>query len=1507
MKTKFIFVFIIFHFPLITLAYSPYNTHQVLTEEIVNFYNLLTEGRKISPQELEWMKKGTADEDYPPRWLHHFYNPLTKKGWTGKRLGLLSPQQAFKILKDLGLMAFEPVSSLVWAQDHLRQAQESEIWTFNVALANYGQGNYQKAFEALGHILHLLQDLTVPEHVRDDAHPDIGLVGEFLLKDFKDSSPYEKWAKDYTLSHYNEINLAKDLFAKGEKFYQINSLEEAFHNLALFVFQNFFSPQTIFDEEFSEPNKEIIQPRGEFLYNTILNVKVAAISKENNYVIDNNVAEDIWRTVTPELLKYGAGLLDYFFKEAERTKQDSDILKFYLQRTSLSQMEYSLYSWYVYQTSFLTQTIRVLNFLDKVSADIKVSYYQTKNKVLLSSKNKSEQFLTEANEKDQNSNLVFEQKLETNLTDQFQNLTPPLNDLNQNDQLATEDKNTILSNNISSNNINLDKDQQNEKSKDLQLAERKLFQKTNEIPILKPTTSTLNLIKTPTTSSNYQDNFSKQSSTQTPTNQSLVFRSTWSSEPPKDECQDLPLTFPKIIINALKFEGENSKDEFIELYNPNNFEVDLKCWSLMKKTAGTSTDKFFPLVSKKSFQGKIQPYSFFLISHPSSTTAYLSDLTYPSSYSFSKNNVIALFNPQGEIVDLVGFGDDPNKIKEAEKEPFIFTEIPPQTFLERKNFQDTDNNRQDFWLVKRTPYNSSTVKKPLKAIYNLSDFPLSFFEVIPQQKQIYITLQDPLIPQDHQPLKALLKFSTSIPSYFLDLNFDGQEKTFILPICPSAGTFKVELIIYDENNEFNFISTSSQFEITNDFCSLSVTNKILISEVLIETSSSSADEFIELYNPNNFTLDLSKYKIVKKTKSGTQITLLSSKTNPPFQGILKPYSYFLITNSSSSYASLADIVYPYSSSKSLAKDNSLLILDENDNVVDLLGWGNAFAYETQTTSNPLANMSLERKVSVNSTSDSLRSTESSFGNFYDSNNNLVDFVLQPNPLPQNSSIQKLPPTLPSNFQIKTYFSDLNLEGKYLSWYEKAKPQNQIIKFSFNDPLVNEYPEAKYLISYIFASGSKQYLNFGDIFVGQDQNLREIEFNVCHLTSGPYEFFLEIQTSTLKENIIVASTTFFKDPFLYPCPPKAPEVKIEKVNLDFAPSYSSGNFLKLFYYDPPDTDFLATPFNWQNIPQNKSFFIIKIATSSEALSDDNFFRAKDLWGINYWWSDSPSNPLNNSFQPGEHLTYIDLFDFEKGQTYWLGIKAFSVYDFLFYDSFLSSVPQPCHIANFRTRFHDNLISSTNLNCYFTHFIAASTPKFNDEALQFSLWSQSNFYDSQNHQYSIPFYSTDLGNIQLEKEIQNYPFLLSSTTLISFTVDDNKTQRISKYFKKARFFEEDGKLYFEFSPFTKLTTRYFIFRIISLKNNDLTPITVGETSFNLVFPAIWVEVKTEKEGYSWYFDAEYLPEETYRILVLDNSNYTFDENDMFEVAIGNDSFGNYDLIHFKFGRNYEFYHD
>ena len=146
----------------------------------------------------DWLRKGAELEDASsfgfPIWpgsttrsFNHFHNPL-KKDWNQAGLNDLWTGE----------------SSLLWAQDRSNQqniVKGDQTWQqardyFFLALTSGAdslrQENFAKMFNGLGHQMHLLQDTAVPDHVRNDAHPEDAIFG---------SNPrfgsyyFETWAK----------------------------------------------------------------------------------------------------------------------------------------------------------------------------------------------------------------------------------------------------------------------------------------------------------------------------------------------------------------------------------------------------------------------------------------------------------------------------------------------------------------------------------------------------------------------------------------------------------------------------------------------------------------------------------------------------------------------------------------------------------------------------------------------------------------------------------------------------------------------------------------------------------------------------------------------------------------------------------------------------------------------------------------------------------------------------------------------------------------------------------------------------------------------------------------------------------------------------------------------------------------------------------------------------------------------------------------------------------------
>lgn len=131
---------------------------------------------------------------------------------------------------------------------------------------------------------------------------------------------------------------------------------------------------------------------------------------------------------------------------------------------------------------------------------------------------------------------------------------------------------------------------------------------------------------------------------------------------------------------------------------------------------------------------------------------------------------------------------------------------------------------------------------------------------------------------------------------------------------------------------------------------------ILISQIMIGQNEGVKNEFVELYNPNNYKINLDNYSLKKKTSSGSESNLLSAKN---FKGQIPGDGYFLI--SSKEYCQTINADLCYSSTASLSKNNTLLLYDDNKNLSDKLGYGGASDFFKQVYPEIENNKVLKRK------------------------------------------------------------------------------------------------------------------------------------------------------------------------------------------------------------------------------------------------------------------------------------------------------------------------------------------------------------------------------------------------------------------------------------------------------------------------------------------------------------------------------------------------------------------
>jgi len=115
-----------------------------------------TDGKDRNISEL--IGDGSNFEDNLPRPLNHFYDPLHDAPLAG---GHKSPDWALEQPAEIAEQEF----SLKDAGDYLYRA-------LTLPSLQERKQYFGRTFETLGHIIHHLQDMAQPQHVRNDAHCD---------------------------------------------------------------------------------------------------------------------------------------------------------------------------------------------------------------------------------------------------------------------------------------------------------------------------------------------------------------------------------------------------------------------------------------------------------------------------------------------------------------------------------------------------------------------------------------------------------------------------------------------------------------------------------------------------------------------------------------------------------------------------------------------------------------------------------------------------------------------------------------------------------------------------------------------------------------------------------------------------------------------------------------------------------------------------------------------------------------------------------------------------------------------------------------------------------------------------------------------------------------------------------------------------------------------------------------------------------------------------------------
>lgn len=317
---------------------------------------------KINGKEVfKWISDGGEYEDKPsgciPFWRsrNHFHNPIDDSGFSG--------WWDTGILKGISAVAWinQPIDTQSCGHYSWNDAKKYYYAALTVSDKVSRETNFAETFRAIGQMMHLVQDMSVPEHTRNDGH--------YFFYD------YEVWAiglkaDDYIPQAYqpNEVfPLSINNLFDTNQYNGMNpgvTIQPAI-GLAEYSNANFLSPDNIFKgftyPSYSDIEESIDQSTGKnilYLKKTGNGEDIEYLARANHFykylpgeykklaltLNDTKVYENYAAKLIPRAIGYSAQVLSYFF----RGQLEAELVQGHLQIKNasseiISDGEFSLY------------------------------------------------------------------------------------------------------------------------------------------------------------------------------------------------------------------------------------------------------------------------------------------------------------------------------------------------------------------------------------------------------------------------------------------------------------------------------------------------------------------------------------------------------------------------------------------------------------------------------------------------------------------------------------------------------------------------------------------------------------------------------------------------------------------------------------------------------------------------------------------------------------------------------------------------------------------------------------------------------------------------------------------------------------------------------------------------------------------------------------------------------------------------------------------------------------